>query len=846
MENLMSCDLGYKRTGNSRFGKGAMAERTGQINDEAAETLKEKEGEPFSYSRRLEIAVAAVRRGKTSLLLLMLGISEWEKKKKVGCYAVREGFRSWLLKARTVLTEVATPIVKRGLGADPASVGEPEDVAVDEELLVPPEMTVERRTPSGFLSLAAAVSIEQFGRMNGLTGWKMQKIFESLAPEAIRNDVRSLVEYCCFRYLSRDSSDFHPNLKGRVVGEEAFVRIAPAVAGVADVSTAHHLFKALIGDKQGLSLSLWIAYLAELLKSASYYLSLILSTNMTFSILFLVHEGRQSYGNKNNIFPYEELVCKGSSRKQPVLKWEDNIAWPGNLILTDRALYFEAIGLTGIKKSMRLDLTSCGTRAEKTKVGPFAAKLFDSAISVSSGLNSETWTLEFVDFGSEMRRDFWLAFITEIISLYDFVREYGPSADDPSIHDVYGAHKGKQRAIRSAVNSIARLQSLQFIRKFSEDPAKLVQFSYLWNVPFGDVVFQTLAVSFWGGPLKTKFRQTNDQPVQWIRSVDDLSGSSAHVFDIDGSVYLRKWMKSTSWSSSLSITFWKNCLVKHGIVLAKNMVVAELSLVERAALTCKEKSQIMEKTRATIDAAMIEGIPSNIDLFKELILPLVAIGKNFDKLRHWEKPHLTVSFLIFVYFIIFRDLLRYVFPATLIVMATGMLLLKRLKEQGRLGRTFGRVVVRDQPPSNTIQKILALKEAMTYMENYLQNVNVVLLKIRAIMLSVQPEATSEVALVLLAAATFLIVMPFKYVSALLIFDLFTRELEFRRETVRKFRSFVRDRWGAIHAAPVVVLPYENPETVSSGGGTDTDPEISMSEKVLGSGRSPTKSKIRLE
>lgn len=97
--------------------------------------------------------------------------------------------------------------------------------------------------------------------------------------------------------------------------------------------------------------------------------------------------------------------------------------------------------------------------------------------------------------------------------------------------------------------------------------------------------------------------------------------------------------------------------------------------------------------------------------------------------------------IIFAATVSFRDLLRYVFPATLIVMATGMLLLKRLKEQGRLGRTFGRVVVRDQPPSNTIQKILALKEAMTYMENYLQNVNVVLLKIRAIMLSVQPEVT---------------------------------------------------------------------------------------------------------
>lgn len=210
----------------------------------------------------------------------------------------------------------------------------------------------------------------------------------------------------------------------------------------------------------------------------------------------------------------------------------------------------------------------------------------------------------------------WHAFISEIISLYDFIREYGPNADDPSIHDVYGAHKGKRRAIRSAANSIARLQSLQFIRKLSEDPAKLVQFSYLRNVPYGEIVFQTLAVSFWGGPLITRLKQTNDRSVQWMRSIDDLSGGHIHVFDIDGSVYLRKWMKSPSWSSSSSITFWKNYVVKDGIILAKNLVVADLSLVERATLTCKEKSRIVEKTQATIDAAMIKGIPSNIDLFK--------------------------------------------------------------------------------------------------------------------------------------------------------------------------------------------------------------------------------------
>lgn len=51
-----------------------------------------------------------------------------------------------------------------------------------------------------------------------------------------------------------------------LVGEEAFVRIAPAVAGVADIATAHHLYKALVGEEEGISLSLWTTYIAELIK----------------------------------------------------------------------------------------------------------------------------------------------------------------------------------------------------------------------------------------------------------------------------------------------------------------------------------------------------------------------------------------------------------------------------------------------------------------------------------------------------------------------------------------------------------------------------------------------------
>jgi hypothetical protein len=50
-------------------------------------------------------------------------------------------------------------------------------------------------------------------RMSGLTGKKMKNIFETLVPETVHSNARNLVEYCCFRFLSRDDSDIHPSLQ---------------------------------------------------------------------------------------------------------------------------------------------------------------------------------------------------------------------------------------------------------------------------------------------------------------------------------------------------------------------------------------------------------------------------------------------------------------------------------------------------------------------------------------------------------------------------------------------------------------------------------------------------------
>ncbi|KAI3805125.1 hypothetical protein L1987_27198 [Smallanthus sonchifolius] len=734
--------------------------------------------------------------------------------------SVQDALNIWVSKTTNFLNEVASPLVKNVHDRNPTMGNIYELIDMEEFFMT--EQTIDGRTPGGDLSLAAIVSIEQFSRMNGLTGKKMQRIFKALVPAHVSNDARNLVEYCCFRFLSRDSSDIHPSLKEpafqrlvfvtmlawehpytnekesrgtigerasfqrKLVGEEAFVRIAPAISGLADWPTVHNVFKALSGGQKSISFQVWSKYIAELLK---------------------VYEGRKSYHVPEiSQISGERILCLGSSRKRPVLKWENNIAWPGKLTLTNKALYYEALGLKGQVDVIRMDLTRLGSRVEKTRVGPFGSDLFDSAISVTSGPEVKPWVLEFVDLGGEMRRDVWYAFIKEVISLYQFIRDFGPGEGDQSVQHIYGAQKGYQRATTYAINGIARLQALQFTKKLLDEPTKLVPFSYLQNAPYGEIVCQTLAVNCWGGQLITRFKETE---------FDD------DVYDIDGGVYLRRWMRHPSWNSSASIAFWKNTLMKQALVLSKNLVVADKTLVEKTTIMCRHKYAEVEKTQATIDAAMIEGIPSNIDLFKELVLPLTVIAKNFGKLRRWEEPHLTASFLAFVYALIYRNLLSYVFPVTLMVLATSMLVLKGLKEQGRLGRTFGKVTIRDQPPSNTIEKIIAVKEAMRDVEKYMQNINVSLLKIRTIILAAgQPQITTEVAMVLLFGSTILLTVPFKYVLSFLILDLFTQELKFRKEMVVKLLSFLKARWDTVPAAPVSVLPF-NP--------TNTDAKIVKKE-----------------
>ncbi|KAJ0076728.1 hypothetical protein Patl1_35547 [Pistacia atlantica] len=122
--------------------------------------------------------------------------------------AVQETFNSWLSKTENFLNEA---LVKTGHSGKPDRRNEFDSQEMEDIFMT--EQTIDRNTPNGILSLAAIVSIDQFCRMNGLTGQKMQKIFIALVPESVYSDARNLVEYCWFRFLSTYSSDIHPCLK---------------------------------------------------------------------------------------------------------------------------------------------------------------------------------------------------------------------------------------------------------------------------------------------------------------------------------------------------------------------------------------------------------------------------------------------------------------------------------------------------------------------------------------------------------------------------------------------------------------------------------------------------------
>ncbi|KAA8542713.1 hypothetical protein F0562_023788 [Nyssa sinensis] len=352
---------------------------------------------------------------------------------------VREGSFKWLIKNRTSFDEEFEE-----MGRSPSA----------ERNWIPE------------LSPVANIIVRRCSKILGISTGALQENFKAEASDSIKQPsqyARNFLEYCCFRALALstqvkgylDDKKFRRltfdmmlawefpaaasqpflNMEEDVtVGVEAFSRIAPAVPIIANVIISDNLFEVLTASTGGrLQFSVYEKYLGGLERAIRK-----LKTQSDSSLLSAL---RSTQGEKI-------LEVDGTVTTQPVLQHVGISTWPGRLILTDHALYFEALRSV-LYKSISL---------------------------------SEPVVMEFPELKGHTRRDYWLAIIREILYVHRFICKF----------QITGVERDE--TLLKAILGILRLQALKEIS--STVPLcceALLMFNLCDQLPGGDLILETLA-----------------------------------------------------------------------------------------------------------------------------------------------------------------------------------------------------------------------------------------------------------------------------------------------------------------------------------------------------------------
>ncbi|PPD88635.1 hypothetical protein GOBAR_DD14420 [Gossypium barbadense] len=97
------------------------------------------------------------------------------------------------------------------------------------------------------------------------------------------------------------------------------------------------------------------------------------------------------------------------------------------------------------------------------------------------------------------------------------------------------------------------------------------------------------------------------------------------------------------------------------------------------------------------------------------------------------------------------------------------------------------------PPMNTMEQLLAVQNAISQAEQLVQDGNIVLLKFRALLLSILPQARDRFATLLVFTALVLALVPNVY-------EVFAP----RKASTERWMRRLREWWFNIPAAPVVI------------------------------------------
>ncbi|XP_026380648.1 uncharacterized protein LOC113275379 isoform X1 [Papaver somniferum] len=631
------------------------------------------------------------------------------------------------------------------------------------------------------LSSKANLVVRRCSRLLDKSLDELQECFDAGASDPVKHTscrARNFLEYCCFQTLSLSTqvNDSHlgdkkfrrltydmmlaweapaatsqPSInvdEEGTVGREAFSRITPAVPTISDVITCENLFDFLTTSTGGrLRFSVYEKYLGALERAIRK-----MKTQTESSHLSLLRSHREE----------RILELDGTVTTQPVLEHFGVSTWPGRLTLTDHALYFEAHRMVSFEKAKTYELSEDLKQVVKPELtGPWGARLFDKGVMYKSVSLPEPIVMEFPELKGHFRRDYWLAAIREILYAHKFIRKFNVEGID------------RDEILLKAVIGILRVQAVLEIT--TTKPLRtetLLMFNECDRLPGGDLILETLATTM----------------------------STSQELDRENHLNAENTTNSIS-----TLTMVSNCVFGAAVpdkprLFVGEIVVGEMTPLERAVSDSRNSFKKVELAQATVDGVKVEGLDTNLAVMKELLFPVLELGKYLNFLASWDDSVQSFAFCSLFTFVVCRGWLPHVFALLLLFIAIFMLLTRWSNQ----GSPVDEVKVTAPPSMNTMEQLLAVQNAISQVEAFIQDGNISLLKLRALFLSVSPQASDKLALALVLLALTSALIPSKYIFLLVVLESNTRYSPLRKPSTERWKRRLREWWYSIPAAPVVL------------------------------------------
>ncbi|KAJ0898119.1 hypothetical protein HanRHA438_Chr08g0353261 [Helianthus annuus] len=234
--------------------------------------------------------------------------------------------------------------------------------------------------------------------------------------------------------------------------------------------------------------------------------------------------------------------------------------------------------------------------------------------------------------------------------------------------------------------------------------------------------------------------------------------------------------------------------------IRKFQISGVLTPLEKAVKESRSTYKMVASAQAAVDGVKVEGIDTNLAVMKELLFPVTELGNRLVKLYYWEEPIKSFMFCLVSTYVIYRGWLSYVVGLVLAFIALFIVITRWFSR----GREVDEFRVMAPPPMNTMEQLLAIQNAISQAEELIQDGNILLLKLRGLLLSIFPQASDRFAVALVVTAVFVAVVPMRYVIIAVLLEEWTKYSPMRRSSTERLNRRLREWWFSIPAAPVVL------------------------------------------